>query len=103
MKNKLPMKLIERVKLHLAKNYGLNMLRGDVRFAYLIYYVYANEFHDLITLRGLINGAFEMLSENGISVSYVAFERSCYSVLKRIADKGKYLEKVFEVAKEIDE
>jgi len=91
-------RILESIKEHLEKTYGLDMFAQDVRFAYVIYYVYMTEFNDIVNLRMIMRGALDYTNSN----TFAAFSRSIYRTLEKMGIKsGDYLKTIFKIAKEI--
>jgi hypothetical protein len=89
------MKILSALKKQLESEFiALDMYTADIRLAYAIYYAYMQEYTEILELRPVLQGAYELFKKNmstnkkvdGIplsNISFSGFERSVYRALEK--------------------
>jgi hypothetical protein len=94
-------RILDTIKDYLEKEWGLDMYGPDVRFAYVIYFAYMQDFEDKIKTIDIIKGAYELAPKE--KVSYESFQRSIYRALKNVTpNKSEYVKLIMQIAKQIE-
>jgi len=92
--------LFNKIKQHLTDNYGLDMFSADIRFAYVIYNVIMQEYHDIMTFRLILVETYtEYINKD---IAYSAFEKSVFRTFNKIGTDKKAVEVVMSIAEKIE-
>lgn len=76
-------RILESIKKLLDKEYKLDMYSADIRLAYALYYAYLTEPTEVLELRPIVFGAYDMFEKKMGNLTRSAYERAVYRALEK--------------------
>ena len=100
-------RVLDTIKKQLESEFiELDMYTADIRLAYAIYYAYMQEYTEILLIRPVLKGAYDLFKAQMNGISFSGFERSIYRAFEkmygtaeqhtniRVKDFAKLVEKV---------